>query len=548
MNNPTATETARPSAPACALAVALALLPWLLMVPATDSDRLVPLAFLPALWLLWASPHPAVSRCLLLLSGWVLVAMVVAAATSTHTARSLVMSAAVSCALMGACVAQAQTPSPTSVRLILYGLLLGAVSGGVMVWLGWGAERTFFPVYWSARLFGGHMLSGALAGIALLAQPAGSLAIRIATAALTLTCWTCLAWSGSRAPALALAITLIVWFSRGGPSIRHFSLKWVPALGLLALLCSRPLGTPYPQMGWWHAMERTSHATSVMEITSERTEYWGGVWEQIQRSPWIGNGADAYLFLVPKQPGNQPHNTYLQWLLEYGIFGFAPLLALAALTLTPLCRKPPEHPSHLSATTQWAAASMAGLAAYALFDGVGYHMVVFMPAAVIAGLALGGANISPEPAIPARSPSYPVRLLPLTAMGLLLLHGWLILLLIRGRNITPESAPARILRIFPSSTYCLANWTEAWRPARPEVASEWIEWAQRVSDNPGSFHVHAAQVYIREKNWHAAEIELLECLQKVNVAERADVQIAIDTVRMHASKQNHPSAVNNSHP
>lgn len=525
--------------PALALASAFVLLPWLLMVPVLDTDRFVPLLFLPALLLSWRSPSAGSNRVAILFA-WLVAAMLVAAVFSEHTSRSLVMSAAIGCTLAGACVARRCSLSEASIRLILQGLLVGAATGGVMVWLGWGAGSMFFPVYWSARLFGGHMLSGALAGIALLLLAPRDRRTLFVHATLTLLCWTGLAWSGSRAPAVALAMTLALWFWRGGSAIRRPLLKWSATLGILALLCSRPLGTPYPQLGWWSAVARTSQASSVAEITSARTDYWSGVWSQVKESPWIGNGADAYLFLKPKQPGNQPHNTYLQWLLEYGILGALPWIFLGTLTLAPLKRRPSMEDASAHRFQLWAAACMVGLGVYAFFDGVGYHMVIFMPAAVLAGLALGSTHAPGKPTGPT-PPSWPVRLVPLAAMSLLLLHGWLNLLLMRGQNIAPDSWPARILWHFPSTTYGLTRWTEAWRKTDPETAIRWIEWAQKESTNPGSFHVHAAQIYIWQKNWSAAERELQKCLAKVSSDERPDVQVAIDNVRKYSAEQSKAS-------
>jgi hypothetical protein len=113
----------------------------------------------------------------------------------------------------------------------------------------------------------------------------------------------------------------------------------------------------------------------------------------------------------------------------------------------------------------------------------------------------------------------------------MLLHGWLSLRLLKARDLAPDSPTARVLRVFPSTTAGLPNHIERWRRTQPELAMEWIHWAQGVSTESASLYLYAAQLYIWQKNYKSAETELLHCLAKVHYSERPDVQIAIDTVR-----------------
>ncbi len=503
--------------PALAFAIPFSLLPWLLLLP-LDSDRALPLAFVPAILLSLRNIRSAPKIELLLLA-WIGVSLIVSALGSDHTPRALVMSASVFLTLLAGCAAAPLARNPAAVRLMLAGILTGAVAGTFMVGLGVGFDRMSFPVYWSARLMGAHQFAGCAAALVLLRLSPTGFTNRIFPFLGAAVVWTGLAWSGSRAPALGLAVFVALWFWRGSRDDRRFLLRWATALSFLALACSYPLGTPFPQMGWWHAFTRTaaavdSGAVNIAIITSSRTDYWMASWQQILRSPWFGNGADAYLFLSPTQPGNQPHCMPLQWLLEYGVFGLIAWLALLARSVRSLG-------SPASAST-WSAAIVAGAAGYSLFEGAFYHMASFLPASVLAGLALGFATTSGPPLVAFSRPL--LRIPVLVSATLLLIHNWLGLMLLKAPNVSPDSPPARLLRAFPSTTHGITNWTERWRRNDPVLAMDWIQWAQTVSPNPGALHAHAAQVYLWQKNFASAEAEMLRCLETVNPAERTDVQ------------------------
>lgn len=530
--DPEATEDQRCFGAATWMAAAFAALPFLLN--SLDADRSMPLALLPAVWCGWKLSKPArtLDACLL---GWAIVAMVLSSALADHAARAFVMISSVGWVIAGGLVARNLANCVPAIRLILAGIVAGAVAGVVMVRLGLGAESMFFPTYWSARLFGAHQFAGALAALGLLviappAQREGKLLASLSA----LIVWTGLAWSGSRAPAVGLAVTLGLWFWRGTPGERRRLLRWVPLLSILALALSYPLGTPYPQLGWWDAFTRTAQASGLEAISSERTRFWSVTLDYALTSPWIGHGADSYLYIHPAQNGNQPHNALLQWLLEYGLLGALPLVALVARGISGLFSAKASSVDTRPFQT-WACAALAGAAIYALFDGVFYHMIIFMPVAVIAGLAIGQNNPEGKPGWVLRTHSAG-RILLLGALALLLLHNWLCLMLLKGRNVSPDSPPAVVLRAFPSATHALRNWINRWQVTHPEAVTPWVKWAQEAAIDQGSYHVYAAQLYIWKKDYASAEREMLACLEKVHVSERHDVLAVIDTVRTLAAK------------
>jgi O-antigen ligase len=460
--------------------------------------------------------------------------MLLSALCAEHTARALVMTAATAWVFAGVFVARNLAHCLPAVRLVLAGVLAGASLGALMVYWGAASGWMTFPVYWSARIFGGHQFAGCVAALALLALPATQRRWRLLLILTAVVVWTGLAWSGSRAAAVGMAATLGLWFWRGSHPDRRVLLRWVPVLALLGLLLSFPLGAPYAQLGWRDAFSRTVQATSVEAVSSERSKFWAVVWQHVGQSPWTGHGADAYRFIHPKQNGSQPHNLILQWLLEYGVLGTIPLglLLLRGLrSLLPI--RAPSTPA-VRPSPVWAAAALAGATAYGLFEGVFYHMAIFMPVAMFAGFALGlSAQVTAARArVPWIQASF--RALLLVGLLVLILHNWLAWMLLRGTHVQPDSAPARLLRAFPSVTHGLQNWTEAWRRTQPDVAREWIRWAQTVSTDQNVFHAHAAQLYLWEKNFRAAEAELLLCLEKSPETGREDLLDLIVRVRADA--------------
>lgn len=519
-------------APAAALATVMAALPLLLLLP-LDTDRAIPLAFLPALWLGWKISRPA-TRLETGLLVWAAGAMLLSALRADHVARALVMTSATAWVFAGVFVARNLSHCLPAVRLVLAGVLAGAILGALMVYWGVASQWMTFPVYWSARIFGGHQFAGCVAALGLLTVPAAHRGWRVLLALAAVLAWSGLAWSGSRAAAVGMTATLGLWFWRGSPEARRVLLRWVPMLALLGLLLSFPLGAPYAQLGWRDAFSRTVQATSVEAVSSERSKFWAVVWQHIGQSPWTGHGADGYLFIHPRQNGSQPHNLLLQWLLEYGLLGSIPLVLLLSRGLRCLLpilapSAPADRPSPV-----WAAAVLAGAIAYGLFDGVFHHMAIFMPVAMFAGFALGLCAPVMIAAVPVPRIRTAFRALLLVGLLLLILHNWLAWMLLRGTHVQPDSTPARLLRAFPSVTHGLQNWTEAWRRTRPDVAREWIRWAQTVSTDQNVFHAHAAQIYLWEKNFRAAEAELLLCLGKSQENEREDLLRLIARVRADA--------------
>ncbi|MEY4489883.1 MAG: hypothetical protein RIQ79_2391, partial [Verrucomicrobiota bacterium] len=464
-------------APALALALAFILLPLCLLTP-FDTDRTLPLLFLPAVWLGWKNSRP-ISPVLLSLVIAIFAAMLLSTVFAAHSARSLVSVSAVAWVIAGGMVARNLASCLPAVRLVLGGIALGAALGSGLVLAGAGGAYMDFPTYWGARIFSMHQYAGAVAGLGLWALRPSSRGYGLTVIVLCAVTCIGLASSGSRAPVAGLLIMLAAWFWRGGSQDRRLLLRAVPALAVVALTVSWLIGSPYATMGWWSAVARTANAASIQDVGSGRAYFWPVVWHQAWDSPWIGHGADAYQYIQPRLHGAQPHNALLQWLYEYGLAGTLPILLLLGAGIVGLARKDTAAEGPSRTFRIWAGAALAGALVYGLFDGVFYHMVAFMPVAVIAGFAIGAnTGVARDNAVRLHTWHRVLRPGLLVALLAILLHGWLGFMLLRADKVEPDSPPARLLRAFPSTTFGLNNWINRWQQTRAEVALDWITWAQ----------------------------------------------------------------------
>lgn len=516
-----------------ALASVMAALPLLLHLP-IDTDRVLPLFFLPAIGLAWNHPQPAARRTTLLLY-WGATALLLSALMAAHGTRAYVTTAAVGWTLAGAATAHTIASSLPAIRLVLWGITLGAVLGTLMISWGVGAGHMPFPTYWSARLFGAHQFTGCLAVLGLLLLPGSGRRARPLVIVSAVVIWTGLAWSGSRGPVIGLLVMVTLWFWRGDKAERRALLWWIPLLTIAALTLSYPLGAPYIQMGWHRQVNQTLQSTDLMAVTSGRTEFWSATWQHILQTPWFGHGADGYLFLRPAQWGSQPHNVVLQWLLDFGLFGAVPLLLLVGHGGKGLFLRQGNDDPAKTITRHWASAALVGAFAYGMFEGVFYHMIVFMPVAVIAGCAIRLSTSRDTPYV--YRGGRPARIALLATLPLLGLHGWLSWQLRHPPFPAPDSMSAKVLRAFPSTTDGLVNWIQSWRKTHPAAVLPWIRWAQTVAPDQGAYHIFAAQLLIWENHYAAAEFELLQGHQAVTVNERPDVEEALRQVRLRLKRQ-----------
>ena len=514
------------------LTAALVALPFLQAAP-VDFDRNGALILmLPALWTGRHVLARAVSRVqhgpvwLRLCAGVAGLATVLSVVFADQPAPAAVTAASwILLTATGLLAGQLVSETPRAAWRLLAGLVLGTAAGSVAVWiLWWLGGREAVPLYAHHRHLGLHTMAGAIAAVALLLRPGLTRRQILGWGLAGALTWGGMLWSGGRAPLLAVAAGLGVWVIIGRPPERKRLLKISTLLFLAGLVISAAGWTANPELGWWHAFSRTAAAAaegSASKLTSTRSEFWRSTVERAETAPWLGHGPDAYRFLTPKLDGQQPHNVVLQLWLDVGLIGAIPLLAILAWLLGRGGKTAgiPEDP----ATRAWLALLVASVVA-GLLDGVFYHLLAFLPAMLAAGLILSS--------LLAPTSAQAKRFVPAATLGtailLLTLHLGIFYVLAVAPPPAPASLTARVVRAFPSTTFGLWRWLDAWEPEHPAEALAWTRWAETHSSNPIFFHLHAAQLLAARGDRAGVEAELQAARAKAHWSARPSIDAMLD--------------------
>jgi O-antigen ligase len=476
---------------------------------------------LPALWLgrkHWTTPQDVSSgqgtdRALILITA---IVALVATLLSSHLAASVVCYASWIWIVAAALLVRQLAASASLIRLVLAGIAIGAAVGCLAVWLQWteGTPMTAVPHYQHIRLFGLHMMAGTVAALAWIGLTAPRSSERmLAYPTGVISCGGML-WSGGRTPLVGVAAGLAIWFWSAPKSERSILIRSVLIVFLGGALLSLLRWSPDPALGWWGAFARTTAATSVDKLSSTRLSFWSVTWHEILQSPWFGHGADSYRFILPKQDGNQPHNWILQFLCDFGVLGFIPLaLLLLRQAYRGLAGHGSDGETEVVRARRAAAGALTACLAAGLLDGVFYHVVILLPAALFAGMA--GATSTGISICKSRWPAITAGTLAVISAVVLGLHGYLFAALLQPSAPSGPDAPApRLLRVFPSTTVVVERWLNAWRRTHPEAVLEWTHWAQAHSDNPAPLHVYAALLYSERGDLASAAREVDEAMLK----------------------------------
>ena len=531
---------------ALALGLALAALPAFQALP-TDMDRVSPLILLPAVCLaVRRSEQPAgkgagLDGGLLAIVG--LLSMI-AVALSRQPAANLVLTCAWFWVAAGGATASRLAHNAAAVRLVMAGIAAGCALGIVWARSQPIGDDLAFPLYSHARVFGLHMLVGAAATLALLINAPARRALRVTLFLTATVVWSGLLWSGGRGPLVGLAAGIGIWWWYARPDVRRGLMIWPPALLVVGLAGSYCLGTPAANLGWHRAISSTVNVSDVQGLSSERNLIWGQTLREIGSWPWLGQGADAYRFFQPLPVGDQPHNVILQWVLSFGVIGALALVVLMARRVARGLRNSDTAGGEAGWRQAAAAASLAA-AMSGLFDGVFYHAVCFIPVAVLAGIAGYAPGVNP-PIEASRLPQVR-RLFGRTALiasaAVLVVHSWLVFHLLSPRPPTSDSAVARVLHAFPSSTHGFWQWTYAWKPSMPmEVQLDWLNWAQRHSPKPAIFYFQEAQCHLEKRDIVAAEKSLVQAVATSSGRAKSRYIELLDLTRKSGTKPAQPAS------
>ncbi len=475
--------------------------------------------------LLWETP---VVRTLVAVT---MAVTVVSIMRADHVAPALV--AVGSWCLMGAGILLASRMvvlDDKAVQRLLLGMAVGFAIGTILTWIYWfGSQAIIYPHH---RRIGMHSLFGAMASLVLLVQ-ADSRRQRGWYGVLGLICWSGMLWSGARMPWLGLGAGVAAWLVVAPAGLRLRVIANTAVLLVGGLLLSFALWTPEPYLGWWSAFSRTVAATSLSEVTSTRDAFWTEAFHHFQTAPWFGLGPDSYRFLLPELDGQEPHNLSIQLLLDLGLLGAVPVIGLIIIVVVRGAAAVRRSGGASTLLQGGAWAGLVGALGGAHFDGVGYHLQGLLPLSMLFAIVLPLAvNAGALPLPPRRV------LLRATGIGLIVvsaivlgLHTWLYSrLLVAPPPVTPHEPSARLLRVFPSTTFGLWRWLNHWLPDDPQSSLDWALWAQRHSYTVPLFHMYAAEWYRRHGDIQACRREMQQALATVHWSGRADVQKQLESL------------------
>jgi O-antigen ligase len=371
-----------------------------------------------------------------------------------------------------------------------------------------------------------HALAGGLAAVALLRDP-DPRAARLRTIAwvVGIVTWASFLWAGSRSTLIGLAAALAMWFWRSDRAGRRRLL--IVAGGLLAggLVLSAVNWSDKSYLGWWHWWARTADAAGAVDasaLTSHRSDFWRGAMAHLGDAPWFGLGPDAYGYLTPRLEGAQPHNLLLQLLLDVGIVGTLAVAWIVVRTLRAGLRSP--------AALDWFAATVGFLVA-AQVDGYFFYPLAAFPALIALG-ACGAPAADVAAAARARPAARAWRPLALAAAIVLLLHIWLFRVIVHGAPpASPDALVARVWRHFPSVTYNVDAWADAWAGRYPDAALATSRRAVPHSQSPDFFRVQIARLLLARGDHVGAVRELELAAAEATPQERPAIESILARVR-----------------
>lgn len=113
---------------------------------------------------------------------------------------------------------------------------------------------------------------------------------------------------------------------------------------------------------------------SLNELNAKRIDLWVTTWDTVKNSPTFGLGPQGYLSMPNRIMGVQPHNIFLQFMIEWGVFGsilFLSLLTRAfwAGVKTHIL----DNKSDINSFSLAAGAVITTLSIHSLIDGTYYH-------------------------------------------------------------------------------------------------------------------------------------------------------------------------------
>ena len=139
--------------------------------------------------------------------------------------------------------------------------------------------------------------------------------------ATVITC-TFVIWLGGRGAILSVISSFILIFVVllfQNSNTKYF-LTTVSLIFLLSIVIAELLSV-YQWNGLFNPLHRSLTSDSINSLSSGRVKIWATCWESIKNNPFWGLGSQGYYYMPNRIFGVQPHNAFIQFLVEWGIIG-----------------------------------------------------------------------------------------------------------------------------------------------------------------------------------------------------------------------------------
>lgn len=246
-------------------------------------------------------------------------------------------------------------------------------------------NHSWVPYHTHIRHLSYHgMIAACLAAIVAATQPR----LRILALALSASAVGGLIFFGARGALygwIAFAVSAVV-VSAG--IRRRLSVQLLSTLVLASALSVSAAKLGYTNPFHGSLNDRVSSVESAVDTTG-RVKIWKKALGGLADSPMIGQGADGYRLTEWVTRGTvQPHNTIVQFLVEFGLLGSALITFLLYKSFYQPTRQlfEPGGASYAAITSRLILACLGGISVYAMADGLLYHAIPMILIAIILAL------------------------------------------------------------------------------------------------------------------------------------------------------------------
>ncbi|MFC1695060.1 O-antigen ligase family protein [Pseudomonadota bacterium] len=184
--------------------------------------------------------------------------------------------------------------------------------------------------------FGAHIrhigyiaTAAACTAFAFLLHPAKSFGHKFSYLFLTVASLTFLFWTGGRSAAISFfsVFTLLVGYLIYVRSLRAGDLFVFCTTVLIAVFLSKHFDI-FDWNGFSGQISRTIDSENVNGLLTGRLSYWESVVDSLEGHWILGLGPQGYYFMPNRIFGVQPHNMFIQFIVEWGLVGASVFLVL----------------------------------------------------------------------------------------------------------------------------------------------------------------------------------------------------------------------------